>query len=194
MTLLFVLGCGRVETGRGPGSVASGAQSPPTPSPGQMYMNSQYGFSFSYRTDFTVEVEANTAHAAELFAARVVDSSQVGTYPRGQVFVRVFQVDTSDLHSWVMAHTGPCPAVPCNDSYYWQQVSNLTDTRFNGKLAVRFDYVVSGPLGSAPALHATAFLHHSNLILDVEWTAQDSTYGSTIQGLEQDLLASLQEQ
>jgi hypothetical protein len=108
--------------------------------------------------------------------------------PPGQVEFGLRTNDAATLSAWVQKHTGPCGS-PNSKEYYWDNVSNLTPVKVNGRDALLFDWQ---PCFTSLTLHVTAFATRQSYIFVLDWWSSDTTYVPTAQGAGEGMLRSFQ--
>ena len=163
----------------------------PTPSPTsttwQTYSNSTFGFSIDRPGNFSVAEATTTAKRGLLLTLRFFDAAYADRYPPGQVLIHVYEKDSDSLRDWVEKHSGPLPASP-NPDFYFYGVEDLTDTTAVGRPAVTFTIP---PSEAGRITHLTFFAHER--VVSVSWHADDANYESTIQDVFDRMLASYQD-
>jgi hypothetical protein len=169
-----------------PSPTASAAQVRCEGLPDQTYTSDTFRFTIACPGNFTWL----TLHSpGRSFSARVVDDKYLNGYPAGEVDVATVANSGNSLSDWVASHIDK-PFSP-DANHFWDSTSNLTNIQIDGRPAIGFDFVLVGPDGP-PGFHAAAFLLPEGSVFLIDWWSFSAGYASTIAGVAQQMIASIQ--
>lgn len=194
--LAVTMACGSPTPIVAPGGAGSSPRQElpiPTPSdrPAQtagwpVYTDVDFGLTISYPPGFAFQKQHAIPGTGLLMAYRVVETQYVNGYPPGQIEIHVHTRDSSDLSSWITAHTGP--PTPSSPNNYWEGTSNLTTGSAGAHKIVSFDAAVTG---FQYPIHGRAVFLGTAYVLVIDHWANQSMYRDVLGSDAQKSMESL---